>query len=281
MESSGVKATLASSGFVPPKQAAYLDGANLGVAPDSFQWEWQDPQTARFVTEECIDAARGIGQVAWLLEPFFLHPGQYIAAMDKAFDCVLTHDHNFATNVKNWLYYPAGGSWIGLKDWGLREKRYNISMLLSAKKMTEGHRLRHEILAKHGQRVDAVFGLDQRVMPLQALAEFRYSIIVENERTAGWFTEKLIDCLSVGTVPIYWGDPDIGKVFDTEGLVEFADMGDLDAILDWLLVRTSPIDDYTRRLPAVRRNLETAKQYRVCEDWIFKHYPFLFAGSNS
>lgn len=274
-----MKVTLASSGFVPPKQAAYLDGANLGIAPDSFQWEWSDPQTARFVTEERIGAARGRGQVAWLLEPFFLHPVPYLSAMDKPFDYVLTHDRNFSTNLRNWLYFPAGGSWIGLNDWGIREKHYNISMLLSAKKMTEGHRLRHEILAKHGGCIDAVFGLDHRVTPLEALADFRYSIIIENEKTAGWFTEKLIDCLSVGTVPIYWGDPDIGKIFEAAGLIEFADMSDLDAILDWLLVRTSPIDDYARRLPAVGRNLETAKKYRICEDWIFEHYPFLFGAT--
>lgn len=280
MESSGVKATLASSGFVPPKQAAYLDGANLGIAPDSFQWEWQDPLTARFVTEEYLSAAPGRGQVAWLLEPFFLHPHDYLTAINRNFDYVLTHDRNFATNNENWLYYPAGGSWIDLKDWGLREKRYSISMLLSAKQMTRGHKLRHEVLGKYGRQIDAVFGLDRRVTPLEALADYRYSIIIENEKTAGWFAEKLIDCLSVGTVPIYWGDPDISKVFDAEGIIEFCDLSDLEACLDWLLVRTSPIDDYARRLPAVRRNLETAKKYRICEDWIFERYPFLFEGAH-
>lgn len=276
-----MKATIASSGFAPPKRAAYLDGANLGVAPESFTWEWTDPRTARFVTEECLDQAGGSGQVAWLLEPFFLHPQPYLAAMNKPFDYVLTHHRSFAENLQNWLYYPAGGSWIGLDDWSIREKHQNISMLLSHKKMTQGHRLRHEVLAKHGARIDAVFGLDHRVTPLEALADFRYSIIIENERARGWFTEKLIDCLSVGTIPIYWGDPDIGKVFHSAGIIEFDTLKEVDALLDWLCKHEAAAAEYQRRRPESEANLERAKKYRICEDWIYKHYPFLFAESRT
>lgn len=270
-----MKATLANSGFLPHKRAAYLDGDNIGVAPERVEWVAADPQSARFVTEEYFDAARGRGQVAWILEPFFLHPDPYLAAMRKGFDYVLTHDRTFADNNENWLWYPAGGSWIGFDKWGIHPKTKNISMLLSNKTATRGHRLRHEIREKFGGKVD-IYGPDKRVTPFEALANYRYSIIVENEKSRGWFTEKLIDCLSVGTIPIYWGAPDIDKWFNPQGIIEFETLSDLDNIFDWLgrrdVMRTHPVQHESIR----RDNLDTAKQYRCCEDWIAEHYSFLF-----
>lgn len=275
-----MKVTLASYGLVPPKQAAYLDGANLGAGPESFRWQWVEPSQARFVTEECLSRAPGPGQIAWLLEPFFLHPENYLQDKLSAFDYVLSHDRQFVMNQEKWLYYPAGGSWIEFDKWGLREKRHNISMLLSNKRMTRGHRLRHEIRAKYGSRLDAVLGLDRRATPFEALADYRYSIIVENEKSRGWFTEKLIDCLSVGTVPIYWGDPDISGVFNPRGLCEFDDLGELNGYLELLLTPGAAEYEYAQRRGAIAENLERAKEYRICEDWIYKAYPFLFTGSN-
>lgn len=270
-----ITATLANAGFLPHKPAAYLDGANLGEAPTLVQWQVADPQSARFVTEEYIGDARGKGQVAWLLEPFFLHPAPYLTAMEKGFDYVLTHDQNFVTNDERWLWYPAGGSWIAPQDWDIHEKTKDVSILLSSKKSTRGHRLRHEVIERYGDKVD-VFGLDHRVTPLEALADYRYSIIIENEKSRYWFTEKLIDCLSVGTIPIYWGCPDIENFFDASGIIEFDGTADLSNILDWLRHPNVAEGDSNSRADAIKRNLETARKYRCCEDWIVKQYPFLF-----
>jgi hypothetical protein len=272
--------TLADCGFLKHTKSAYIGGDNIGVGPAHFEWRLADPQTARFVTDELLPQARGRGQVAWILEPFFLHPHTYLNALEKDFDYVLTHDLNFVTNQENWLWYPAGGSWIAFDQWGVHEKTRNISMLLSAKKMTRGHRLRHEILEQYGSQLDAVLGLTHRVTPFEALADYRYSIIVENEKSRGWFTEKLIDCLSVGTIPIYWGDPDLTmRGFDGDGIFRFEDSDDLDDIMRWFARPGVAEREYTRRLPAIRANLETAKRFRVCEDYIFERYPFLFGSA--
>lgn len=269
--------TIADCGFLlTGTRSAFIGGENVGVGPSHFEWERTDPLTARLVTDAFISHARGQGQVAWLIEPFFLHPGNYTAALDGDFDFVLTHDDTFVANRENWLWYPAGGSWIAFDRWGIRPKTRNISMLLSNKRMTRGHRMRHEIIAAYGKMLDAVMGLDKRVTTFEALADFRYSVIVENEKSRYWFTEKLIDALSVGTIPIYWGCPDIGRFFDSRGVIEFDDLADLGNILAWLKQPGVADEDYARRLPAAQNNLEVAKRYRVCEDWIFDHYPHLF-----
>lgn len=268
--------TLADCGFLKHTRSPYIGGDNIGLGSAHVEWQAADPQAARFVTDELLPQARGRGQVAWILEPFTLHPHTYLTALEKDFDYVLTHDRTFADNHENWLWYPAGGSWVAFDKWGIHAKTRNVSMLLSAKRMTRGHRLRHEVLARYGDKLDTVMGLDLRVTPFEALADYRYSIIIENERSRGWFTEKLIDCFSVGTIPIYWGDPDIGEWFDLGGMIEFSDLADLDNILDWLGRPGNTESIYAARLPAIQRNLKTAKQFRFCEDYIFERYLFLF-----
>jgi len=41
------------------------------------------------------------------------------------------------------------------------------------------------------------------------LRRYRFCLVMENQRQNGYITEKLFDCLPAGTVPIYWGAPDI------------------------------------------------------------------------
>ena len=52
-----------------------------------------------------------------------------------------------------------------------------------------------------------------------ALGDYRFSVVIENTREAGYFSEKLIDCLICETLPIYWGAPDIEHFFDSRGMI--------------------------------------------------------------
>lgn len=46
---------------------------------------------------------------------------------------------------------------------------------------------------------------------LETLSRYTFSLCFENVILNGWVTEKIFDCLAAGTVPIYWGAPDIGQ----------------------------------------------------------------------
>ena len=59
----------------------------------------------------------------------------------------------------------------------------------------------------------------------------RFSLCFENGAHSGYTTENLIQALSARTVPIYWGDPDVGKVFNTKAFVNVSDYGSLDEAL--------------------------------------------------
>ena len=140
-------------------------------------------------------------------------------------------------------------------------------MIYSNKNQMEGHQLRHQIANKY-DNID-LFGrgtpnpLDYKE---DSLVDYRYSIVVENSKTDNYFTEKLIDCLAVGTIPIYWGCPNLDNYFNLDGIITFNTLDELNNILPTL-------DDelYNSKIDTIKQNLEKSKEYNVTEDWIYKN----------
>ena len=57
---------------------------------------------------------------------------------------------------------------------------------------------------------------------------------MENTASDYYFSEKLIDCLLLETVPIYFGCPGIGEVLDPRGMICFSTLEELKLVLDSL-----------------------------------------------
>lgn len=53
-----------------------------------------------------------------------------------------------------------------------------------------------------------------------ALASYRYSFAFENVSEPNYFTEKLIDCILAGCMPIYWGCSNLGDFFPKNSYVQ-------------------------------------------------------------
>ena len=60
----------------------------------------------------------------------------------------------------------------------------------------------------------------------------RFSLCFENGRHSGYTTEKLIQAFAARTSPIYWGDPNVGRVFNKAAFVDAADFGSTDALVE-------------------------------------------------
>src|SRR5262245_8068056 len=58
---------------------------------------------------------------------------------------------------------------------------------------------------------------------VQFLKRYKFTLAVENTIWPGYVTEKLVDPMFAGTVPIYIGDPTARRHFDTASYVDFAD----------------------------------------------------------
>jgi hypothetical protein len=68
----------------------------------------------------------------------------------------------------------------------------------------------------------------------ETLGAYTFALCFENMILEGWITEKLFDCLFAGTIPIYWGAPDIDRWVPRECFIDmrcFADYAELRSFL--------------------------------------------------
>ena len=70
---------------------------------------------------------------------------------------------------------------------------------------------------------------------LEFLQNYRFNIAFENSRSSGYITEKLIEPLLLGCVPIYWGAPDVTKDFNPACMINISDFKSFDAAIDYII----------------------------------------------
>ena len=83
-----------------------------------------------------------------------------------------------------------------------------------------------------------------------------FSLIIENDNTDNWITEKIIDCLVTGTVPVYWGCSNIGKYFNTNGFIQFSNLEEVKNILP-----TLNKEKYDSMVPFIKENYDLSLEY--------------------
>ncbi|MDR1514736.1 MAG: hypothetical protein LBS45_03500 [Synergistaceae bacterium] len=105
------------------------------------------------------------------------------------------------------------------------KKEKGISMVTSTYNYYKGHQLRIDFfkaLKRHfGRKID-FYGKGVRAIDdkLEAIAPYKYTIVIENSREPNYWTEKLSDAWIGWSLPIYYGDPTIlEQIPDPDGLV--------------------------------------------------------------
>lgn len=63
------------------------------------------------------------------------------------------------------------------------------------------------------------------------LRRYKFNLAFENSCVCGYTTEKLVEALAACTVPIYWGNPLVGKEFNPEAYINIADYDTVDNAL--------------------------------------------------
>tara|TARA_R110000850_G_scaffold49550_2_gene122182 strand:+ start:127 stop:990 length:864 start_codon:yes stop_codon:yes gene_type:complete len=92
-----------------------------------------------------------------------------------------------------------------------------------------------------------------------------FHICIENQSVRHYFTEKLIDSFLTYTIPVYWGCPNIGSYFHTEGMILFDTVDELIPKLNELTYET-----YYDRLVFVEKNRKIAESYANFGERIFE-----------
>jgi alpha(1,3/1,4) fucosyltransferase len=52
------------------------------------------------------------------------------------------------------------------------------------------------------------------------LGGYTFALCFENSALEGWVTEKIFDCFFAGTVPVYWGAPDVERWVPSECFID-------------------------------------------------------------
>jgi hypothetical protein len=91
-----------------------------------------------------------------------------------------------------------------------------------------------------------------------------FSIVIQNCQLDTFFTD-FVDPLATGTIPIYWGTRNVARHFNTDGIIFFDTLEELDNILSNLTE-----EDYYCRIEAVRDNFERAKEFWRSDDQLAK-----------
>jgi hypothetical protein len=152
---------------------------------------------------------------------------------------------------------PVAPAYVGCD---VTAKQFAVSFLTSSKKMFPGHVLRQEIYERLPELIGELRTWKHRSPPIindkrEVLEPYMFSIVPENSRHSGYYTEKIVDCFVAKTIPVYWGCTDIAKHFNADGIVQFSSYEDM---ITKLSVLTPEF--YTSRLDVIESNFQRALQ---------------------
>lgn len=184
------------------------------------------------------------------------------------FDKIYSFDNEVLKNCPNSEIFYFGSCWVLsdkvgeniLKESDFHEKvfdkKFKVSFIKSNKNQLEGHRLRHFVPELLKNKSFEPLFMERIPIKFPLFKDSMFHVTIENVRETNYFSEKLIDCFMTKTVPIYWGCPNIGDVFNKNGIIFFNNINDLNSILSNLNE-----DEYHKRLSFIEENYKIAKKY--------------------
>lgn len=158
-------------------------------------------------------------------EPPVIQQRYYVLVrlIGRRFHRVFTHYSGLLRQLPNARFMAHGGNRIDPPYHRNHEKTKRISLVASRMKRADGHRLRHRIAQWSTVNSPdlALMGRGYREIhnKIEAHGNYLFSVVIENSRSPGYFTEKLIESFSTMCLPIYWGAPDISHFFDHRGMI--------------------------------------------------------------
>lgn len=205
------------------------------------------------------------------------------------YDILLAHDEEILKACRKSIPYVYGCCWV-LPDIynniDISRKLPKISSIVGWKTWTDGHMFRRDLYFNQ-KSIDLPITWHRscvgNILPeitsnpvlsgsmsskSDLFLDYQYSLVIENTRTANYFTEKLIDCLMTKTIPIYWGCTNIEKWFDTTGwiILETTDVNEL-------VEKCKNLPVYSEFIEAINKNHETAQKFISFERNIINSLP--------
>jgi hypothetical protein len=204
----------------------------------------------------------------WILESRVIIPDviSYVKTnyerLFKTYKYIFTHYKELLDLHPNFKFVPAYGFYI--EEPKIYNKTKLVSMISSNKVMCEGHKYRLKWVDKLKPNLDLYGrGFKEIQKKETGLNDYMFSVAIENDSYNTYFTEKILDCFSVGTIPIYHGSPNIGEYFNIDGIIVLDDDFNIKMLTEEL---------YLSKMDAIKDNYNRVLEMEVTEDWIYKTY---------
>ena len=213
-------ATIALSELEWPRQDSPNEGCIGDLAPEDHVVVY--PSSTRLL--------RSLGPLVCKVDLILAEPlaiqGRYyknLWALRHKFNSIYCRYGIYASRYSNVYQLPIVESWVDGNLVDYRAPKFKLcSIIVSTKKDLPGHALRHAAVDwSRSSDIDlSVLGRGYQPFELkqEGLLPYHYSVVIENVQEADYFTEKLLDCMLCGTMPIYWGAPNIDEYFDPSGM---------------------------------------------------------------
>jgi len=208
----------------------------------------------------------------------------FVEKNNKKFDYIVTYDNELLSKFPNkGCPTPEGGTWV----WPeyvqkIYPKNKLCSYVVSNKNHTREQKLRVQLLKyfydnRNKYRDIGLYGRGHNPFPENhdfefdgkrlILKDYAFSITLENWIQDNYFSEKIMDCFMLGTVPIYMGARDIGKYFNLDGVILVESVEDILNVLPTLSMKK-----YKHMLPAIKENFELAKNHYDTVNYSYNTY---------
>jgi hypothetical protein len=127
----------------------------------------------------------------------------------------------YSHNANPWF---VGKSYDELNSTLIPDKSKLISVVSSNKVFTDGHRKRLEFVQKlknhFGEQLDVYGrGINDFDDKWDVLADYKYTIAIENDFCEDWVTEKFFDCIYANTLPFYYGCPNLEQIVNKDSFI--------------------------------------------------------------
>ena len=159
-------------------------------------------------------------------EPLIIHGKYYknIWLLRHKFNYILCRYEKYAARYANVIQLAVVESWVDSDQLPWPPiKRHSCSLIASEKTHLVGHKLRHAVVDWISSVKANVHVMGRGYEPFDlkqdGLLPYHYSIVIENVPEPDCFTEKLLDCMLCGTLPIYYGPKNIGNYFNLQGII--------------------------------------------------------------
>lgn len=198
-------------------------------------------------------------------EYFGLH--DWVLENKNLFNVVLTWSDKLLNNYNNALLLPFGHTWFNPEQYEKKyEKEFKVAHLCGILKKTYGHDIRYEILNRkneikipikffhtYGDRNNIEIAKKDKV---EIFGDSQFGVAIENTSHNNYFTEKIIDCFLLRTIPIYWGCSNIDKFFNIDGIIKFENP-------DHFIEIVNKLNDsyYQSKILAIEDNYQRALKY--------------------